>query len=288
MTLSFRGMRALGSLLHLASHLRAILEAVALLRSQRALILGMARREVVSRHAGQFLGTFWVVAHPLFQMALMVFVFGVVFRQRVGGTFDLPHDYTVYILCGLSAWLSLSPALTTSVVTIVNNAALIKQFTFDARVLPVKDVLISSIVWCVSIAVVMLYTLIVYRSWPWTYLLIPFVAILHFMTALGCAWVLAALAVFVRDLKDVLVLIVTAMIYLLPIVYLPSWIPEIFRPIVYLNPFSYLIWVYQDIFYFGRIEHPYSWLIASMFALLIFSSGYRLFKRLQSMFGSAL
>lgn len=282
------GLRAVASLLHPGAHVQAFREAVAMLNSQRGLILAMARRDISNRYAGQMLGTFWAVGHPLFQMAVMVFVFGVVFQQRIGGTFEMPRDYTVYILCGLAAWLSLSPVLATSAVSITSNSNLIKQFTFDARMLPAKDIVVSSVVWGVSLGIVMVYTLAVYRNLPWTYFLIPVVAMIHFMTAMGCAWALAALSVFLRDIKDLVLLVNTAMIYLLPIVYLPSWMPAIFRPLIYANPFSYMIWVYQDTFYFGRIENPWAWAIAILFALFMFTSGYRLFRRLQPMFGSAL
>jgi len=282
------GVRAVASLLHLGAHAQAFGEAVDFLRRQRALVFAMAKRDIGSRYAGQLLGTFWAVGHPLFQMAVMVFVFGVVFRQKIGGTYDLPLDYTVYILSGLSAWLSLAPVLATSSTAVTSNANLIKQFTFDARVLPAKEIVIGSIVWAVSVAIVMLYTVVIYRSVPWTYLLLPILTAIHFMTAMGCAWGLAALSVFLRDVKDVITLINTAMLYLLPVVYLPAWVPEIFRPIIFINPFSYLIWVYQDVLYFGRIEHPWAWVVASLFALFLFTSGYRLFRRLQPMFGSAL
>ena len=288
MTRNVPGLRALGSLLHPLAHAQAFVEATRLLVERRQMILAMARRDIGSRYAGQVLGTFWAIGHPLFQMAVMVFVFAVVFNQKIGGTFELPRDYTVYILAGLSAWLSLSPVLSTSAVSIVSNSNLIKQFTFDARVLPVKDILVSFVVWAASIMIVMIYTFAIYLSVPWTYLLIPFVMLVHFTTAIGCAWALASISVFFRDVKDFVQLANTAMVYILPIVYLPSWMPPIFRPFIYANPFSYLIWVYQDTFYFGRIEHPWAWLIATLFALFMFTAGYRLFRRLQPMFGSAL
>jgi lipopolysaccharide transport system permease protein len=282
------GFRVIGSLLHLRAHAQAFLEAIGFLRRQRVLIMAMAKRDVSSRYAGQLLGTFWAVGHPLFQMAVMVFVFGVVFRQKIGGTYDMPLDYTVYILSGLAAWLSLAPVLASSATSVTSNTNLIKQFTFDARVLPAKEIIIGSIVWAVSVGIVMLYTLAVYHWVPWTYVLIPVLTIIHFMTALGLAWVLAALSVFLRDIKDMVTLANTAMLYLLPVVYLPTWTPELFRPVIYANPFSYLIWVYQDVFYFGRIEHPWAWFVSAAFALFLFTSGYRFFRRLQPMFGSAL
>lgn len=283
-----RGIRALSSLLHPLAHAQALREAYCLLLRHWQMILAMAKRDIGNRYAGQVLGTFWAVGHPLFQMAVMVFIFAVVFKQKIGGTHDLPRDYTIYILSGLSAWLSLSPVLATSAVSIVGNANLIKQFTFDARILPAKDILVSFLVWAVSLLIVILYTLAIYRSVPWTYVLIPVVMVVHFGTALGCAWALASFAVFFRDVKDFVQLANTAMVYMLPIVYLPSWIPKVFLPIIYANPFSYLMWIYQDTFYFGRIEHPWAWPLATLFAFFMFTAGYRLFRRLQPMFGSAL
>jgi lipopolysaccharide transport system permease protein len=282
------GLGAAASLLHPGAHVQAFGEAADFLRRQRRLIFAMAKRDIGSRYAGQLLGTFWAVGHPLFQMAVMVFVFGVVFKQKIGGTYDMPLDYTVYILSGLAAWLSLVPVLASATTSVTSNTNLIKQFTFDARVLPAKELVVGSIVWAVSVGIVMLYTLAVYHSVPWTYVLIPVLTVIHFMTALGLAWALAALSVFLRDIKDMISLVNTAMLYLLPVVYLPTWTPELFRPVIYANPFSYLIWVYQDVFYFGRIEHPWAWLVASLFAMFLFTSGYRLFRRLQPMFGSAL
>lgn len=285
---SVPGLRAVRSMLHGPAHVQALGEAGRMLYERRQMIFAMARRDISNRYAGQVLGTFWAVGHPLFQMAVMVFVFAVVFNQKIGGTFEMPRDYTVYILAGLAAWLSLSPVLSTSAVSIVSNASLIKQFTFDARILPVKDILVSFVVWAVSVLIVMVYTVGIYHSVPWTYVLIPVVMAVHFTTAIGCAWALASISVFFRDVKDFVQLANTAMVYVLPIVYLPSWMPPIFRPVIYANPFSYLIWMYQDTFYFGRIEHPWAWLVAPLFALFMFTAGYRLFRRLQPLFGSAL
>lgn len=285
---SLPSFRAATSLLDIRAHAQAFREAIGFLKTQRVLILAMARRDISSRYAGQLLGIFWAVGHPLFQMAVMVFVFSVVFQQKIGGTHDLPLDYTVYILSGLAAWLSLAPVMSSSSTSLTSNRNLIKQFTFDARVLPAKEIVVGSIVWIVSIAVVALYTLLTYRSVPWTYTLIPILTAIHFSIALGLSWMLASLSVFMRDTKDIILIVNSAMLYLLPVVYLPIWTPEIFRPIIYANPFSYLIWVYQDVFYFGRIEHPWAWLVAIVFSLLLLTSGYRLFRRLQPMFGSAL
>ena len=128
------GLRALGLLFSVASHFLAIREALSLLRCKRGLIFSMVRREIWNRHAGQLLGPFWTVIQPLFHMVVMVFIFGVVFRQRIGGSYERPYAYTVCILCGLSAWLSLSPSLTVSVGSVTSNSDLVKQFNFILQI----------------------------------------------------------------------------------------------------------------------------------------------------------
>jgi lipopolysaccharide transport system permease protein len=80
----------------------------------------------------------------------------------------------------------------------------------------------------------------------------------------------------------------SAGIYLLPVFYLPTWVPNLFRPLIYLNPFSHIIWCYQDVLYYGRFEHPWAWVVTLIFNFLIFSLGYRLFCKLKPMLGNVL
>lgn len=285
---SVPGLRAVLSLLNFRAHWQALFEALRFLAKRRELIVAMTRRDLASRYAGQALGSVWTLAHPIFQTSLLLFVFGVVLQQKIGGTVELPRDYTIYILSGLAAWLSMSPVLTAATGSVVGNANLVKQFTFDAKVLPVKDALSNLVVLIVGLTMLMVYTLHRYGALPWTYFLLPAACAIHLLMAIGCAWILASIAVFFRDLKDIVSILATSLLYIMPVVYLPSAVPELFRPILYINPFSYLIWVFQDVLYFGRIEHPWAWLIAGFFAFFSFTAGYRLFRRLNPMFGGAL
>src|SRR5262249_27291682 len=144
------------------------------------------------------------------------------------------------------------------------------------------------IFWGVGVAILLLYALVHERNLPVTYVLLPVILCLHLMFASGIAWVFSSVGVFVRDLKDVVTIFVTAGMYILPIVYLPQWVPAIFRPFILFNPFSPMIWVYQDTFYYGRIEHPIAWLIFSVFAVLAFGFGFRAFIVLKPQFGRVL
>ena len=105
---------------------------------------------------------------------------------------------------------------------------------------------------------------------------------------IGVAYVLAAVGTYFRDLKDFVQVFCIAGMYLMPVVYLPTMVPRVFRPLLYLNPFSYMAWCYQDACYFGRFEHPWAWPVFLGGSLGMFYLGYRVFRKLKICFGSVL
>ena len=176
--------------------------------------------------------------HPLFQMLLYIFLFAMVFKQRIGGTQESPRDYTVYILSGLIAWLSIVPVLTATCVSITSNANLVKQFNFELEILPIKEVISGMVFWFVGVSRMIAYTIVVYRELPWTYVLLPVVFAIHLVMMIGISWGLSAITVYFRDLKDVVAVAATLGVYLLPVVYLPTWVPRIFEPLIYVVSFQ--------------------------------------------------
>ncbi|MCO4089672.1 MAG: ABC transporter permease [Limnohabitans sp.] len=272
----------------LRGHLQALKEAYLILLRHRQLTLEMARREVSDRYVGQAFGVIWAVAHPIFMMGLYVFIFAFVFKTRIGNTVEMPLDYTTYLLSGLLAWMGFQETMAKSCTAITGNAALVKQVVFPLEILPVKGVIVSVFQQGILTALLVLYVLATNGKLPWTYFLLPILFTLQAIAMMGIAYLLAAVGTYFRDMKDFIQLFVTAGVYLLPIFYLPSWVPSLFKPLLYINPFSYLIWCYQDVLYFGRIEHPWAWAVNTAVSLMVFVLGYRLFRRLKPTFGNIL
>lgn len=269
-------------------HFQAFLEVITLLRRHRELTLEMARREIFDRYSGQFLGAYWAIGHPLFLMGLYVFIFAFVFKQKIGGTYDLPLDYTAYLLSGLIPWMSIQEAMIKSCSAISGSAALVKQTVFPIEALPAKGVVSSLLTQVVGSIMLIAYVLLTHGSLPWTYALLPLLMVLQIGIMLGTAFLLSALGVFVKDTKDVVQLLALAGMYLLPIFYLPDWVPRLFKPLLYVNPFSHVIWCYQDALYFGRIDHPWSWLVTTLLAFFGLVFGYRTFRLMKPSFGNVL
>ena len=269
-------------------HLQAFTEVVALLTRHRDLTMEMAKRELSERYAGQAFGLLWAIAHPVFMMGLYVFIFAFVFKMKVGGTVEMPLDYTTYLLSGLVAWMSFQESMSKSCTAITGNAALVKQVVFPLEILPVKGVLAALFPQVISLVVLIAYVLFTNSSLPLMYLLLPVLIAMQLMAMIGVAYILAPIGAYFRDIKDFVQLFSVAGVYLVPVFYLPIWVPELFKPLLYLNPFSYLIWCYQDVLYFGRFEHPWAWGVTGFASIATFVIGYRIFRKLKPVLGNLL
>ena len=259
-----------------------------LLTRHRQLTFAMARREIADRYAGQSLGILWAIIHPIVIMGVYVFIFAYVIKMKVGGTQELPLDYTAYLLSGLIPWMCFQESMSKASVVIVNNANLVKQVVFPIEVLPVKVVIASLFSMLISLVILMLYVLMVNHSIPRTYLLLPVLLLFQMALMIGINYMLSAIGAYFRDVKDFVQIFNTIGLYLVPIFYLPDQVPSIFRPLLYCNPFSYIIWCYQDVLYFGRLVHWWAWLVFFCFAVSALLAGYRTFRKLKTMLGNVL
>ena len=266
----------------------AELELFRLLRRYRALLAEMVRRELTQQYAGQVLGALWAIGHPLVQTGVYVFLFAVIFNTKIGGTYELPLDYTAYLLSGLLPWIAAQQSLILTSTAISANASLVKQVVFPIEILPLKSVISSVVPQLIGTAGLVVYVFATHGTPPLTYLLLPALIVCQCAAMAGIGFLLAACGAFLRDLKDVVQVFALINAYLIPVFYLPSWVPHLFQPIIYINPFSYMIWCYQDAFYFGRFEHPVAWLVFAIGGFLIFGLGYRAFRYLKPSFGNVL
>jgi lipopolysaccharide transport system permease protein len=274
--------------LSISENYKAFTELLSLFRKHGRLIFELARRELSERYSGQVFGLFWSIGHPLMLMLIYVFVFGFVFRTRISSTIDMPLDYVSYMLAGLIPWLAFQDILAKSCSVIISNSSLVKRVVFPLEVLPIKGIVVSVFTELIFLALLMLYSLIMFHHLNWLYLFLPIFLIIQTAWMIGIAYLLAAIGPYFRDIKDFVQVFNSVALFILPIPYLPQSLPKIVQPVLYINPFSYLVWCSQDVLYYGYFKHPYAWIVLFIFSLVSFVFGYRVFRRLKIMFGNVL
>lgn len=260
-------------------------EFVTLLRQNRELIVELTRRELVSRHNTQFLGPMWIVVRPMFIALMYIFIFAVVFRARVDVTGELPLDHTVYILAGILPWLAFQTSMNQACLLIVGNAALLKDFVFRVELLPVTSSLAAVAGQLLGTVLLLVYVIAIHHTWYASWLLLPYLVLLQVMAMIGVAFALSALSVVVRDIAEIVQMFSMIGIFITPIVYQPEWVPAVFAPLLYINPFSYMVWCYQDVLYYGQMTNPLAWTVFTILSAGGLVIGYRVFRFMKPYFG---
>jgi lipopolysaccharide transport system permease protein len=259
---------------------------VSLLSRHARLLVVMAGREVTDRFAGSALGAVWALAHPLFLMGLFVCVFTFIFGMRFPGEGGL--HYSIFLIAGYLPWMVLQDVTVKSCTAISGNANLVKQVVFPLEVLPLKSVLASLLPQMIGLAFLLVYSLLSTGALPGTWILLPLILLMQIIGLFGLAFLLSAIATYVRDLKEIMTLHALAGLYLLPILYVPGAVPGLVMKVLAVNPFSHPVWVFQDALFYGSIVHPWSWAITAAGSVLLFVVGYGLFRKLKVYFGNVL
>jgi lipopolysaccharide transport system permease protein len=248
----------------------------------------LAKREVTDRYKGQVLGIIWAVGHPLILIGIYVFIFAFVFQAKLAGAHGLAGDYATYLLAGLIPWMTFQDTLNKNVAVIIANSSLVKQVVFPVEVLPAKGVVASFLTQFITTSLFFVYYAAVHRSLPWTIGLLPLLWAGQFLAMTGASFLISAVGTYFRDLKELIQVFCLVNLYLMPIFYQPDWVPVYARPLLYLNPFSYMVWCYQDVCFAGSIEHPFAWPVFLGGSVLTFYCGYRVFRKLKVYFGNVL
>jgi lipopolysaccharide transport system permease protein len=110
----------------------------------------------------------------------------------------------------------------------------------------------------------------------------------HLVMTAGLVYALAGIGVFIRDVRDVVAVLLSIGLFLQPIFYGPGVAPRPLELVFYLSPVSYLIWCYRDALVYGELTRPVIWLVTPVMSALLFLVGYRLYRTLQPAFGNAL
>jgi lipopolysaccharide transport system permease protein len=254
----------------------------------RSLIRELVIREIKQGHARHSLGAAWIYIQPMVVVASYIIIFGTVFGSRLALTKEFPGNYTSYILVGLTAWLLMSNALGRAPNSFSGNANLVKQVVFPIETLPVASILACFVIYVPTFALMIGYKLVLGGGLDWLALALPLVIGLHALMCLGITLLLSVTTPFLSDIREFVTIYMSVSMYFTPAIYLPNWVPALLLPILYLNPFSYVVWVYQDTLFFGEFRHPFAWVVFAAMALGLFIAGLVVFRRVKPVLGNVL
>lgn len=228
-------------------------EMVASLWRNRGLILASTKREVLGRYRGSALGLLWSFFNPFFMLLVFTFVFSVVFNARWGRESESKTEFALVLFAGLIIFNLFAECINRAPSLILSNPNYVKKVVFPLEILPFVGLLSAFYHLLISLVVWIVAYLFLFGVPHLTVLILPLVILPFALFIMGLSWALASLGVFLRDVSQFTGVVVTAMMFLSPIFYPASALPEAYRQILFLNPLTPVIEMTRDVLYWGRV-----------------------------------
>lgn len=266
---------------------------IALIRSiwrNRQLIVQMTKREVVGRYKGSSMGLAWSFFNPVFMLTVYTFVFSEIFKSRWGGVGgdDSKTQFAVVLFVGMIVLSLFSEVVNRAPGLILSNVNYVKKVVFPLEILPIISTGAALFHSLISLGVLLLAFALFNGYLHWTAIFTPIVLFPLVILTLGLAWILASLGVFLRDVGQTIGIITTVLMFLSPVFYPVTAVPERFRAFIMANPLTFIIEQAREVLIWGHLPDWIGLSIYTIAATIVAWIGFALFQKTRKGFADVL
>lgn len=249
----------------------AALDELTAIIKYRFLIVQFIRRDLLTRYKRSVLGVAWTMLNPLGTMIILTLVFS----RAFGGS---QEGYAAYVLSGLIAWNFFAQSTNAATLHLVWGGSLLKKIYIPRTSFALSATGTGLINLILSIIPLVLVMLVIGVPIRWTIVLLPIPILFLAMFALGIGLIISTMAIYYADVAEMYQIILTAWMYLTPVIYSPDILPEQYSFwITRLNPMYYLVELFRMPIYYGRVPDINLILISGGIALITLFVGWMYF-----------
>lgn len=235
------------------------------------------KKDIRGKYKGSFLGVIWSFLNPLLSVLVYAIVFPYIMRVQV-------DNYLIYLITGIIPWTFFTSSVNMGMNSILYNSNIIKKVYFPRIILPISSVTSCLVNFLISCIIILLFCLgsgigiSVYILW------LPIVVIIQYIFQLGLAFILSAIEIYMRDIEHIVNFLISMLFYVTPILYTPDTFPNGLSWLLKINPLTYLMNAYRDIFFYQKSPNFEGVGIVFFISLVLFFIGYVVFEKLQKGF----
>lgn len=249
----------------------------------------MIQREVAGRYRGSIMGLAWSLVNPILMLSIYTFLFSMVFKARWGTDAENSQaGFAITLFVGLTIHGLFAEMLTRAPRLILSNTNYVKKVIFPLEILPIIGMGSALFHACIGFFILLVAILMINHNLAWTVLFLPFILIPFLIMLLGLTWFIASVGVFIRDIEQPIGALVNVLLFMSPVLYPLSALPQELQPWLMLNPITFIIEQSRDIIIFGK---PPSWAglgIYAASALFVGISGYWWFQKTRKGFADVM
>lgn len=253
---------------------------------------GLARelvvREVLGRYRGASFGVVWAFFSPLLMLTVYTFVFGTVFRARWTPGSESKSEFALALFIGLIVFNLLSECLTRAPHLIISNPNYVKKVVFPLEILPVVTLGAALFHAAVSLLVWLAFYVFAKGVPPVTVFWLPVVLAPFLLLVLGLSWFLASLTVFIRDVAQIIGLVMTVLMFMSPVFYPASALPASVRGLFNANPLTPTIEMVRGVMLWGQPPSTGQLAYTSVVGCVVMYLGFRWFQKTRRGFADVL
>ena len=269
-------------------HKISVFEMLGSVVRHRNIIIQMTKREVIGRYRGSMLGIAWSFFNPLIMLAVYTVVFSTVFQAKWNVGSDSKTEFALVLFIGMIVHGILAESMNNSPTLMLRNVNYVKKVVFPLEILP--WVVLGSTLFhaCISMLVWGLFYLAVNYSLQWTFIFLPLVLIPLVLFSLGVSWALASLGVYIRDIGQMTGVLTTILLFMSPIFYPASRLPEPYQTMIYVNPLTFVIEQARDVLMWGNSPNWSGLAVAYIVSILVAWAGFIWFQKTRKGFADVL
>ena len=246
------------------------------------MIFSLVKKDLRGRYKGSVLGFLWTFINPLLQLVVYTSVFSFILKTNI-------ERYYLYLFVALIPWIFFSSSITVGSASIVAQKDLIKKIYFPRMVIPISYVTSSFVNMLLCFIVIFAVIIVSGAGINFLALLtLPVIMLVEYILALGMAMLTSAITGYFRDLEHILGIVTMAWMYMTPIMYDKSIVPENLMPIFNLNPMTHVIECFRAVLYEKKVPDLTTLLSAAGLGILILIVGILVFNKLQKRFAEEL
>lgn len=237
----------------------------------RDLLFELIKKDLKVKYKRSILGVFWSILNPLLMMVVMSIVFSYLFRFEI-------KNYPVYILSGIIFWNFFSTSTNLSSFSLILNASLLKKVYFPRAIL-VISVVLSQFINLLYALIPLVFIMIIFKTpinLSIIFIIFPLLFLLLF--TIGISLILSILSAYFTDIGYIYQIILLAWMYLTPIFYPASIVPDKYKIFLLINPIYHILTNIREIIYYGTLPTMNSLFISFIFSFLFFIFGLWFFK----------
>lgn len=252
--------------------------------AHRELLYTLTKREIVTRYKQTFFGLGWSLLQPILQTVVYTIAFSVILKSPSAE--GIP--YSIFVFANLTLWTYFATATINAMNSLRANVSLITKVSFPREIIPISVILSGLFDFIVTFLVLVILN-VFFGFYPnFRFVYIPAILLIEVLFILDLSLVLSVLTVVRRDLTYIVTFFITLYMFLTPVFFPLSALPQSIQHYYFLSPMGAIIDAFKNAVFYNYEPKWYSLLIASTILIVLFVPSYKFFKRAEKLFADVL